>query len=95
MADLRSIVSHLQIIHIWASFALEQDINFFNEAHMRNIAEWTNDALELLKDKTTAVDMGNDIPAMFCCHKCHSAVAYKQPFCHYCGRLIKWDDLPG
>lgn len=45
------VISHLQIIHVWASFALEHDLNFFNEKHLKSIAEWTDDALELLKEQ--------------------------------------------
>ena len=43
------IISHLQIINTWASFALERDINFFNEAHLKKMTEWTEDAIDLLK----------------------------------------------
>jgi len=47
--DPGEIVSHLQIINTWASFAIERDINFFNEAHLKKMTEWTEDAIDLLK----------------------------------------------
>ena len=49
MADTQKAITHLQIVHTWAEFALEKDINFFNEKHMKSMIEWTNDAVELLK----------------------------------------------
>lgn len=49
--DREKMISHLQIIHTWATFALEQDENFFNEKHMQKIAEWTKEALDLLKEE--------------------------------------------
>ena len=45
------VISHLQIMHTWATFALQNDIYFFNEAHMKSIAEWTMDAIDLLKKR--------------------------------------------
>jgi hypothetical protein len=50
--DRKTVISHLQIIHTWATFALEQDVNFFNEKHMEKIAEWIEEALDLLKEET-------------------------------------------
>ena len=44
------IISHLQIIHTWAAFAYENDQNFFNRDHYKHIADWTEDALNLLKE---------------------------------------------
>ena len=43
------VINHLQIMHTWATFALQNDIYFFNEAHMKSIAEWTMDAIALLE----------------------------------------------
>ena len=51
MADLEKVISHLQIIHTWASFALENDLSFFTMAHMERLAEWTTDTLKLLKEQ--------------------------------------------
>ncbi len=53
--DRKDVVSHLQIMHTWASFALEHGINFFKMAHINRIAEWTDDALELLKEQDKIV----------------------------------------
>ena len=51
MADMENVVTHLQIIHTWASFALENDLSFFTMAHMERLAEWTTDTLKLLKEQ--------------------------------------------
>ena len=49
MTDKESVITHLQIMHVWAEFALERDLDFFTKKHIENITEWTGDALELLK----------------------------------------------
>ncbi len=56
MHDREKVISHLQIIHTWASFALENDINFFNEAHMNEMTEWTEDAIKLIKEQETEIE---------------------------------------
>ena len=49
--DRDTVETHLMIIRTWASFALEKDHNFFEPAHLRDIARWMDDALELLKEQ--------------------------------------------
>ena len=46
--DRNEVISHLQIMHTWAEFALERDPNFFTKAHMEKIAEWTEDAIAMI-----------------------------------------------
>ena len=45
------VISHLQIMHTWAEFALEKDQNFFNDSHMKSIAEWTMETIAVLKEQ--------------------------------------------
>ena len=45
------VLTHLRIMHTWATFALEKKQNFFTSNHMKNIAQWTEDALALLKEQ--------------------------------------------
>jgi len=62
-----TVETHLMIIRTWASFALEKDHNFFEPAHLRDIARWMDDALELLKEQD---DMGKELTdAMELIHK--------------------------
>ena len=49
MLDRESVITHLQIIHTWAKFARERDLQFFTAKHLEDIAQWADDALELLK----------------------------------------------
>ena len=51
MPDRESVITHLQIIHTWAEFARERDLQFFTPKHLEDIAKWTDDALELLKEQ--------------------------------------------
>lgn len=51
MADMETVKTHLQIIHTWAKFARERDLQFFTPKHLEDIAEWTDDAINLLKEK--------------------------------------------
>ena len=56
MADRKTVISHLQIIHTWAEFALERDLQFFTEKHLEEIAQWTDDALKLLKKRESTLN---------------------------------------
>ena len=49
MPDRESVITHLQIIHTWAEFARERDLQFFTAKHLEDIAQWTDDAITLLK----------------------------------------------
>jgi len=49
--DRETVITHLQIIHTWAEFARERDLQFFTPKHLEDIAEWSADALELLKEQ--------------------------------------------
>ena len=55
MADRKTVISHLQIIHTWAEFARERDLQFFTAKHLEDIAQWTKDTLELLKGQEQAM----------------------------------------
>lgn len=49
--DKETVITHLQIIHTWAEFARERDLQFFTAKHLEDIAQWADDALELLKEQ--------------------------------------------
>ena len=53
--DRETVITHLQIIHTWAEFARERDLQFFTAKHLEDIAQWSDDALNLLK-KQEAVE---------------------------------------
>ena len=57
MPDRESVITHLQIIHTWASFARERDVQFFTPKHLEDIAEWADDALELIHDQQSQIAM--------------------------------------
>ena len=48
MPDRETVITHLMIIHTWASVARERDIYFFTERHLEHITQWVDDALKLL-----------------------------------------------
>ena len=56
MPDRGKVISHLQIIHTWAEFALERDLQFFTEKHLEEIAQWTDDVLKLLKEQESILN---------------------------------------
>ena len=53
--DRETVITHLQIIHTWASFARERDLQFFTAKHLEDIAQWAYDALDLLKEQKAVV----------------------------------------
>ena len=48
--DRETIITHLQIIHTWAEFARERDLQFFTAKHLEHIAQWSADVIALLKE---------------------------------------------
>ena len=55
MADRETVIMHLQIINTWASFARERDLQFFTAKHLEDIAQWSDDALNLLKEQEESI----------------------------------------
>ena len=68
MPDREEVISHLQIIHTWASFAIERDLQFFTPKHLGDIAQWANDALELLKEQEAEKKCCKDCEYYRNCH---------------------------
>ena len=58
MADLENVITHLQIIKTWASFARERDLQFFTAKHLEDIVQWSDDALNLLKEQEAELQKG-------------------------------------
>ena len=54
--DRETVITHLQIIHTWAKFAREHDLQFFTPKHLEDIAEWSADALAMLKEQQKIID---------------------------------------
>lgn len=52
--DTETVITHLQIIHTWASFARERNLQFFTAKHLEDIAQWASDAITLLEEQKTA-----------------------------------------
>ncbi len=45
------VISHLQIMHTWAAFALEKGQGFFERQHYENIMDWTLEAVDALTEQ--------------------------------------------
>ena len=104
MTDRESVITHLQIISTWASFARERDLQFFTAKHLEDIAQWSDDAIVLLKEQEAIKPHYNARTNWYECGACHYSMtsgmhcrnelipAYKVGFCAKCGRSVKWDD---
>lgn len=107
MPDRETVITHLQIISTWASFARERDLQFFTPKHLERITKWVDDALELLKEQEakpmTEYDDGWDCPR--CGLKLVGKTASGYPcdefdlpndeivkYCPVCGQAVKWDE---
>ena len=51
MPDKETVINRLQIIHTWAEFARERDLQFFTTKHLEDIAQWADDAIVMLKEQ--------------------------------------------
>ena len=94
MPDRESVITHLQIIHTWAEFARERDLQFFTPKHLEDIAQWSDDALNLLKEQESVepeIQTGSGVSWWYICGNCKTALNPKDKFCHECGRRIKWE----
>ena len=95
MADIESVITHLQIIHTWAEFARERDLQFFTAKHLEDIAQWSDDAIALLKEQEAVepeVEVLNEIDRFYRCPRCHKHFFYKkQKYCDQCGQAVKWE----
>ena len=49
--DIENVITHLQIIHTWAEFARERDLQFFTPKHLEDIAQWSSDALVMIEEQ--------------------------------------------
>lgn len=85
--DRETVITHLQIIHTWAEFARERDVQFFTPKHLEDIAEWTDNALALLKEKEAKTGHWNGPE----CSHCHAILERKWRFeyCPYCGAKME------
>ena len=54
--DRETVITHLQIIHTWAEFARERDLQFFTPKHLEDMAQWSDDALKLLNKQQKRID---------------------------------------
>jgi len=53
--DRETVITHLQIIHTWAEFARERDLQFFTAKHLEDIAQWSDDAIAMLKEQEAEI----------------------------------------
>lgn len=93
--DRESVITHLQIIHTWAEFARKRDLQFFTPKHLENIAQWADDALNLLKERKPVKPTWNQGKAY--CGQCGQKMPRKcdgieRRYCSFCGQAVKWND---
>ena len=101
MADIETVITHLQIIHTWAAFARERDLQFFTAKHLEDIAQWSDDALNLLKEQE-AIKPYIDIDEAKC-PICKVKLTRQEllgddvlfedffDYCPHCGRAVRWN----
>lgn len=95
MPDRETVITHLQIIHTWAEFARERDLQFFTAKHLEDIAQWSDDALNLLKEQEPVEPIliregRNKYYNDYVCPGCDNELSYGQNYCSECGRAVKW-----
>ena len=98
MIDRLTVITHLQIIHTWAEFARERDLQFFTAKHLEDIAQWADDALTLLKEQEKPNDKCvNECECWDSAYERGKQNALKEQeteWCERCGRVrlkSKWE----
>ena len=98
MTDRETVITHLMIIHTWASFARERDLQFFTETPLEHITQWVDDALKLLKEQETGhwIYLENCSNSGVYCSECNTKVFDNYPFkkkfsyfCPHCGTRME------
>lgn len=94
MADIETVITHLQIIHTWAAFARKRDLQFFTAKHLEDIAQWSDDAINLLNEQEAVepktghwfkIHGGTAAQCTIC--KCWGQIRMK--FCPWCGAKME------
>lgn len=99
--NLESVISHLQVLHTWAEFQLDKHVLVFDDKSCKRTVEWTEDALELIKDLESVEPEYVDIHTWHCGYCNHRVTNYATSegkvlyfehynFCPGCGRPVKW-----
>ena len=95
--DRETAITHLQIIHVWAKFARERDLQFFTAKHLEDMAQWSEDALNLLNAqqeeienlKQTAQSMMEGVCLLKEQEEVKPTWGRGKPFCGACGLQIR------
>ena len=90
-----TVITHLQIIHTWAEFARERDLQFFTAKHLEDIAQWSDDAIVLLKEQEAVrpkskVRHGAYAQIQHFCGNCNTMLHGKPKYCSECGKAVLW-----
>ncbi len=91
-----AVITHLQIIHTWAEFARERDLQFFTAKHLEDIARWADDAIAMLKEqeptmiKTVMINGSGRNGRCQNCLMMLNEMDYPN-FCGNCGQAVKWE----
>ena len=100
MDDRKKVVSHLQIINTWASFAIENDLNLFDKKHIASIADWAKEAIDILNDEPVKphVVVHEKTPGgrpskrrKAFCGACGAKINVNSNYCDICGKAVKWN----
>lgn len=97
MADMETVITHLQIIHTWAEFARERNLQFFTAKHLEDIAQWADDAMNLLKEQEAVEPYSMNAERTYgICPKCGKIVfrygnVEENHYCGVCGQAVKWE----
>lgn len=89
MPNREKVITDLQIIHTWAEFALEKDLNFFEKPHIQDIKEWTEDAITLLQKQDAEWIKVDDENDAFDCSECGAMVKRRCLYCPGCGSKMR------
>jgi predicted amidophosphoribosyltransferase len=65
-------------------------LQFFTAKHLEDIAQWSDDAIELLKEQEAvkAEIEGGGSSWWYVCSECHGAIDKNDQYCRHCGRKV-------
>ena len=95
MTDRNDIISHLQIMHTWASYDVEHHTNTMTQECFESMKKWTREAINALeqpgvtvRDRVFNMTYGEPETWYYVCGNCMTAIDPADKYCRECGRRI-------
>ena len=89
MNERKEVVRNLSIIRMWGIVGAEDNQLILLRDHCVKMVRWTEDAIALLKAKTTMEVRSNGTTWWYQCSECHHPLSPGDNYCGGCGKKVR------